>query len=85
LSKLIGRARMARLAGAKLVDEIRGAVITYDSRNEFYTASGGTENATAGSPSGRVRAVLSPRQEQPASGAAGAPLPLKPAPAPVNP
>ncbi|MBB1631489.1 lipopolysaccharide transport periplasmic protein LptA [Cupriavidus sp. UME77] len=85
LSKLIGRARMARLAGAKLVDEIRGAVITYDSRNEFYTASGGAENATAGSPSGRVRAVLSPRQEQPASGAAANPLPLKPATAPVNP
>ncbi|MDR3383606.1 lipopolysaccharide transport periplasmic protein LptA [Cupriavidus basilensis] len=85
LSKLIGRARMARLAGAKLVDEIRGAVITYDSRNEFYTASGGSENATAGSPSGRVRAVLSPRQEQPASGAAANPLPLKPATAPVNP
>ncbi|MGO4326434.1 lipopolysaccharide transport periplasmic protein LptA [Cupriavidus sp. 2TAF22] len=85
ISKLIGRARMARLAGAKLVDEIRGAVITYDSRNEFYTATGGAENATAGSPSGRVRAVLSPRQEQPASGAAASPLPLKPAPAPANP
>ncbi|WP_454719912.1 MULTISPECIES: lipopolysaccharide transport periplasmic protein LptA [Cupriavidus] len=84
LSKLIGHARMARLAGAKLIDEIRGAVITYDSRNEFYTATGGTENATAGSPSGRVRAVLSPRQEQPASGAAS-PLPLRPAPAPATP
>ncbi|WP_420994595.1 lipopolysaccharide transport periplasmic protein LptA [Cupriavidus sp. 30B13] len=86
LSKLIGHARMARLAGAKLIDEIRGAVITYDSRNEFYTATGGTDNATAGSPSGRVRAVLSPRQEQPASGAAAAsPLPLKPASAPAAP
>jgi lipopolysaccharide export system protein LptA len=87
MSKLIGHARMIRLAGAKTLDEIRGAVLTYDSRNEFYTAAGGGDNSTTGNPSGRVRAVLSPRQEQPASapGAsapAGAPLNLRPAPAP---
>ncbi|MFC4520543.1 lipopolysaccharide transport periplasmic protein LptA [Cupriavidus pinatubonensis] len=83
LSKLIGHARMVRLQGAKLVDEIRGAVLTYDSRNEFYTAAGGGDNTSAGNPSGRVRAVLSPRQE--ASGAAAAPpLDLKPAPAPSS-
>jgi len=80
ISKLIGQARMARLAGAKQVDEIRGAVITYDSNKEYYTATGGDNNSTAGSPSGRVRAVLSPRQ--PASAPAAAPLQLKPAPAP---
>ncbi|KWR90018.1 lipopolysaccharide transport periplasmic protein LptA [Cupriavidus sp. IDO] len=83
VSKLIGHARMARLQGAKLVDEIRGAVLTYDSRNEFYTAAGGGDNTSAGNPSGRVRAVLSPRQNQ-ASGAAAAPLDLKPSPAPTN-
>ncbi|WER46382.1 lipopolysaccharide transport periplasmic protein LptA [Cupriavidus sp. WKF15] len=83
MSKLIGHARMARLQGAKLVDEIRGAVLTYDSRNEFYTAAGGGDNTSAGNPSGRVRAVLSPRQQ--ASGAAAAPpLDLKPAPAPSS-
>jgi lipopolysaccharide export system protein LptA len=32
-------------------------VITYDSRNEFYTATGGDNNASAGNPSGPRRAV----------------------------
>lgn len=84
VSKLIGRARMARLQGAKVVDEIRGAVLTYDSRNEYYTAAGGGD-ASAGTSTGRVRAVLSPRQDKAASGPAGAPLDLKPAPAPAKP
>ncbi|HBO77945.1 MAG TPA: lipopolysaccharide transport periplasmic protein LptA, partial [Cupriavidus sp.] len=72
INKLIGNARAARVSGvgAKILDEIRGAVITYDSRNEFYTATGGDNNASAGNPSGRVRAVLSPRAN-PASAPAG--------------
>lgn len=83
LSRLIGHARAARVAGARIIDEIRGALITYDSRNEFYTAAGGGENTSAGSPSGRVRAVLSPRADQ--ASAPAAPLDLKPAPAPGKP
>ena len=66
VSKLISRARMERLQGATQLDEIRGAVITYDGQKEFYTASGGAENATSANPSGRVRAVLAPRTSTPA-------------------
>jgi len=86
INKLIGNARAARVSGvgAKILDEIRGAVITYDSRNEFYTATGGDNNASAGNPSGRVRAVLSPRANQ-ASAPAGAPLDLKPSSQPAKP
>ncbi|SDC42483.1 lipopolysaccharide export system protein LptA [Cupriavidus sp. YR651] len=86
INKLIGHARAARVAGtgAKIIDEIRGAVITYDSRNELYTATGGGDNTSTGNPSGRVRAVLSPRADQ-ASGPAAPPLELKPAPAPAKP
>ncbi|WP_035881336.1 lipopolysaccharide transport periplasmic protein LptA [Cupriavidus metallidurans] len=86
INKLIGNARAARVSGvgAKILDEIRGAVITYDSRNEFYTATGGDNNASAGNPSGRVRAVLSPRAN-PASAPAGAPLDLKPSSQPAKP
>nr|WP_144831952.1 lipopolysaccharide transport periplasmic protein LptA [Cupriavidus gilardii] len=79
IAKLIGNARMARLAGAKVVDEIRGAVLTYDSRNEFYTATGDSRNAAPGAPGGRVRAVLSPRQGQAGSGQG---VELKGSPAP---
>ncbi|MFC4421671.1 lipopolysaccharide transport periplasmic protein LptA [Cupriavidus pampae] len=82
LSRLIGHARAARVAGTKIIDEIRGALITYDSRNEFYTAAGGGEPASSGATSGRVRAVLSPRAD--AASAPGAPLELKPAPAPAT-
>ncbi|MCO5397169.1 lipopolysaccharide transport periplasmic protein LptA [Ralstonia soli] len=67
ISKLISRARMERLQGATQLDEIRGAVITYDGQKEFYTASGGAENTTAANPSGRVRAVLAPRTSTPAA------------------
>ncbi|WP_042883975.1 lipopolysaccharide transport periplasmic protein LptA [Cupriavidus necator] len=87
LSKLIGNARMARLQGAKMVDEIRGAVLTYDSRKEFYTAAGSGGEGSPANSSGRVRAVLSPRQDQGAQaapGAGGSPLILKPAPTPAN-
>ncbi|KAI3593970.1 lipopolysaccharide transport periplasmic protein LptA [Cupriavidus sp. CER94] len=84
INKLIGHARAARVSGvgAKIIDEIRGAVITYDSRNEYYTATGGDNNTTAGNTSGRVRAVLSPRSDASAPAAAGAPLDLKPSTAP---
>ncbi|MBY4896520.1 lipopolysaccharide transport periplasmic protein LptA [Cupriavidus sp. AU9028] len=87
IAKLIGNARMARLAGGKQVDEIRGAVLTYDARHEFYTAAGDSRNAAPGTPSGRVRAVLSPRQSQGGDGnanATGGGVQLRPSPAPAR-
>ncbi|WP_296228311.1 lipopolysaccharide transport periplasmic protein LptA [Ralstonia sp. UBA689] len=75
ISKLITRARMERLQGATQLDEIRGAVITYDGQKEFYTATGGAENTTAANPSGRVRAVLAPRSSTPGTPAAPAAKP----------
>ena len=92
VSKLIRRARMARLEGSTVADEIRGALITYDSRNAFYTASGG-DTAASGTAapnggSGRVRAVLAPRGANAASAPASNPAPgvtLQPAPPPAQP
>ncbi len=63
----------------------RAPSITYDSRNEFYTATGGDSNTAAGNSSGRVRAVLSPRSDASAPAAAGAPLNLKPSDTPAKP
>jgi lipopolysaccharide export system ATP-binding protein len=63
INKLIGHARAARVSGvgAKIIDEIRGAVITYDSRNEFYTATGGDSNTAAGNRRAAcARAVAAP-------------------------
>jgi lipopolysaccharide export system protein LptA len=69
IAKLFNRAKMQRLTGTKVTDEVRGEFISYDSRAEYYsvnnTASG---NSKAGS--GRITAVIQPRV--PTSGTAGA-------------
>ena len=41
-------------------DEVRGNYISYDSRTEYFTVTGGDQTAS-GSPEGRVRAVIQPR------------------------
>lgn len=69
------RARILRGA-----DEVRGNVITYDARTEFYNVVGGRDNS-AGAGDGRVRAVIAPKNPSP-PGASGEParpaLSLKP-------
>jgi len=57
--KLVNKAVIRRFRGKTLVDETSGAVITYDSLGEVFSVQGGT--VSAANPSGRVRAVLSPR------------------------
>lgn len=56
--KLMGQARLKRG-----IDELRGEQITYDSRSEFFQAKGGTSGT-----SGRVRAVIRPRNSGNSSG-----------------
>jgi lipopolysaccharide export system protein LptA len=53
-------ANLRRLRGATLTDETQGALITYDNTSDVFNVSGGNA-ASTGTPSGRVRAVLSPR------------------------
>ncbi|HEX6703267.1 MAG TPA: lipopolysaccharide transport periplasmic protein LptA [Albitalea sp.] len=57
-----GNAIVRRLRGASIGDEITGSLITYDNTTEVFSVSGGTPANTAGSPGGRVRAVLTPRE-----------------------
>lgn len=60
--QLFVRARLRRLEGTRLVDEVEGASITYDSREEFFTVN----NTRAGESkpgAGRIRAVIQPRTE----------------------
>lgn len=56
--KLMGQARLKRG-----IDELRGEQITYDSGTEFFQAKGGSSGA-----SGRVRAVIRPRNGGNSSG-----------------
>jgi lipopolysaccharide export system protein LptA len=62
LTVLTTRATVRRLQGlSTLMDEVHGSVITYDGQNDFYTAKSGPDVAGPGNPSGRVRAMLTPK------------------------
>lgn len=57
--RLVGNSQVRRLRGATVADEISGDVIVWDNVAEVFSVQGGTRSVT--NPSGRVRAVLSPR------------------------
>lgn len=78
LTTLTTNATVRRLQGLTTVmDQVHGSVVTYDGQNDFYTARAGKDVAGPGNPSGRVRAMLSPRN--------GAPAPLTGGPAKLAP
>jgi lipopolysaccharide export system protein LptA len=80
LVKFIKRAVVRRYNGATLVDETTGSLIVYDNNTDVFTVDGGAQNKTAANPSGRIRAMLSPRTAASAPGAApaGPPATLRP-------
>jgi len=65
--RFINKAAVKRLRGSTVADEVTGALITYDNTAELFTVSGGTSAATPANPTGRVRAVLTPRSDSPAA------------------
>jgi lipopolysaccharide export system protein LptA len=71
--RFVGAAQVRRLRGGATADEITGSVITYDNGNETFNVQGGAPSAAgASAPStGRVRVVLTPRPDVPASAASG--------------
>lgn len=70
--RFMGNGAVRRLRSGTVADEITGASILWDNTAEVFRVEGGA--ATATNPSGRVRAVLSPRAEVPAS-APAVPMP----------
>ena len=77
--KFIRRAVLKRFKGAVLADESSGSQINYDNTTDVFTVDGGLQNQSAANPTGRVRALLSPRSA--ASAATGAePAATGPAP-----
>ena len=82
--KFIGRAEMRRYRGTTLVDETQGSLITYENTTDVFTVNGqpGGDRraaATASTPGGRGRTVLSPRGTASAPAAAAAATPALPA------
>lgn len=74
--RFVGNAAVRRLRAGVVADEITGSLITWDNTNELFRVTGGA--VTPSNPTGRVRAVLAPREEAPASAPKGTELPLKP-------
>ncbi len=68
LVRFIDRAVVRRFRASVLADETAGSVIIYDNMTEVINVVGGTTAATPNNPSGRVRAVLAPREQASAPG-----------------
>jgi lipopolysaccharide export system protein LptA len=80
--KFIGRAELRRYRGAVLADETQGSLITYENTTDVFTVDGATLGGRqpSASASGRVRAVLSPRNAASAASSASVPAaPVAPA------
>ena len=58
--RFIGNAVLRRLTGTRINDETTGALIVYNNRTDMFTVDAGPSNRTAGNPTGRVRAMLTP-------------------------
>jgi len=59
--RFVKNASVRRLRGANAADELTGNLVTYDSATEVFNVSGGAQS-TAANPTGRVRAVLMPKE-----------------------
>lgn len=71
--KFMKRAILRRYIGATVADETTGNLIVYDNPTDVFTVDGGPQNRTASNPTGRIRAVLSPRSKDGATDAPPAP------------
>lgn len=68
--KFVGKAQLRRYQGAVLNDEMTGALIVYNNATDVFTIDSVLVKGAPGAPAGRVRAMLTPKQE-PTPGAPG--------------
>lgn len=73
LVELFNRARLLR----EPADEVRGNYISYNSRTEYFTVTGGAGAGAGASPAGRVHAVIQPRTATDEAGKAPSAKPPK--------
>lgn len=66
-------------------DEVRGDVISVDTRSEFFSVTGGKSAASAANPEGRVRAVIQPKTPTVPQGNAAGPSSQNQANSPLAP
>jgi lipopolysaccharide export system protein LptA len=74
--RFMGNGAVRRLRAGTVADEIAGANILWDNTSEVFNVEGGVSSPS--NPTGRVRAVLSPKADASASASAAATSPLAP-------
>lgn len=70
--KFLKNAQLRRYRGVNLADELSGGVIVYNNTTDVFSVDGAQAKAKPGVPAGRVRAVLSPKQDPATSDPAAA-------------
>jgi lipopolysaccharide export system protein LptA len=78
--RLIDQAVLRRLRAGALSDQASGSLIVINRQTERFSVEGGAAARTPDNPLGRVRAVITPRPDAPAPGAAPATPPSAPTP-----
>ena len=78
--KFINNAQLRRYPGAKLNDEMSGAVIFYNNTTDVFSIDGANPKTSPNAAPGRVRAMLTPKADTttPTPTAPGAPLRVTP-------
>jgi len=61
--KLFSRAKLTRLEGSQVSDEVQGAFISYDSRKEFFAVENNASGASKPG-AGRVKMVIQPSEQR---------------------
>jgi lipopolysaccharide export system protein LptA len=62
VAKLYSKAKLRRLEGTKVTDEVEGQFISYDSREEFFTVHN-TSSGESKPGGGRIKATIQPRTQ----------------------
>ena len=76
--KFVKQAQLRRYLGATVNDEMSGGVIVYNNSTDVFSIDGGVAQGSPSASGGRVRAMLTPRQD---AAPAAAPAPAASAPA----
>jgi lipopolysaccharide export system protein LptA len=63
VSKLFSKAKLKRLDGTKVTDEVDGEFISYDSKTEFYSVNN-TSTGVSKPGAGRIKVVMQPRDDK---------------------
>ena len=79
--KFIQNAQLRRYQGAKLNDEMTGAVILYNNTTDVFSIDGAGAKSSIGTPAGRVRAMLTPKPDASLATPKGPGTPLRESPA----